>query len=131
MFSLKELFDKNVVVSLDKSWSCRWPGGKEPEDKLWCYEIVGKRGLLYPQSENSVCVCADLRTGRRLLKLFGSKARFKRKSDIEFELIIPLELVKSTFRYIKPRMRRSKPLISRGSTPLISGVSGEKTGLNV
>lgn len=121
MFSLKELFDKQVVVTLDPSWK---GSGSSLEDKLWCYEIVGKRGKLYPQTVNSVCVCTTLRIAKRLLSLFGDKAQFKRRSDDEMEIVIPVSLVQSTFRYIKPTRRRvSKSRL----TPLIQGVPGPRT----
>lgn len=98
MFSLKELFDKQVVVTLQRPFS--------PNEKLFYYEIIGKRGFVYPQNEKEVCVQTTPRIGAKLLALFGSKARYKRRSDVEFELIIPVELTSSVFRYIKPKRRK-------------------------
>ncbi len=41
-----------------------------------------------------------------MLTLFKDKAAMKRHGDTEYEFIIPVDLVKSTFRYIKPRKVR-------------------------
>lgn len=110
MFNLKEMFDSTVKVTLDQSWLVKWPTGctKTEYDKLERYEIVGKKGTIYPQNldKNTVCVQTTKRIGKKLLALFGEKAYFKRETDIEFELVIPIDLIKSTFRYIKPKFKR-------------------------
>ncbi len=142
MFSLKEMFDKKVVVSLDPSWNCPWPNidcrrkgspslpSKSELDKLWCYEIVGKRGKIYPQSETRVCVSTTPRIGRKLQNIFKSEAEFKRRGDWEYELTIPLHLIESTFRYIKPHKRR---IVTQEQAKLLTerlkrGVESHKKG---
>lgn len=118
MFSLKELFGNQVVVSLDESWYKPWPNidvrtdrsvkleGKSEEDKRWCYEIVGKRGVIYPQTETEVCVATTARIAKKLIALFGTNCRIYRTCDEGIDLIIPIKLIRSTFRYIKPKQRR-------------------------
>jgi len=126
MFSLKEMFDKEVIVTLAEAWAAKWPGGRYASDQPHYYEIVGKRGRIYPEDETTVCLQVPKATGKRLLKLFGPKCVFKRRSDDEFELIIPLELIRSCFRYIKPRFRRSERPNLTGVSPLNTGGFKEK-----
>lgn len=107
MFSLKELFDKQVQVTLDDSWNCPWPGGgKTADEKLWYYEIKGKRGTIYPQSETEVTVEVSTRLGKKLISLFGPNCRVRRVCDEGMDIVIPVKLIKSTFRYIKPKFRK-------------------------
>lgn len=106
MFSLKEMFENQVVVSLDESWNKPWPGGKTEEDKPWCYEIVGKRGTIYPSSESHICVRTTSRIGARLLKLFKADAALINRGDTEWTIRLPLALTRSVFRYIKPTRKR-------------------------
>jgi hypothetical protein len=125
MFSLKELFDKTVIVSLDESWMAPWFGGGKDEDaKRWCYEIVGKRGLIYPQTETEVCVATSSRIAKRLLVLLGSNCRVLRTCDEGIDVAIPVKLVKSTFPYIKPRFRRV--LTSEQKTALTQRLRGRR-----
>lgn len=109
MFSLQEIFGKQVKVTLDVSFKAeKIVEEKRGSNKNWYWEIVCKRGLIYPQSldKNTVCIQTTTRIGKKLIRLFGTKAVFKRSGDSEFEFIIPLDLVKTTFRYLKPKKRR-------------------------
>lgn len=108
MFSLKELFDKEVIVTMDPSWNVPWPvkGAKTHAERLWYYEIVGKRGKIYPQTETEVTVTTTHRIGKKLVALFREKCRTRRDCDESIDVVIPVDLIKSTFRYIKPRYRK-------------------------
>ena len=106
MFSLKEIFDKDVKVTLDPSWHVKGPGGRLPDDKLWCYEIVGSRGRIYPQSETEVCVETSARIAKKLIALFQSNCRIHRICDEGVDVVIPVKLISSVFRYIKPKKRK-------------------------
>lgn len=101
MFSLKQMFGKVVKVTRDVS-------APKENPSEWYEEIQGKRGLIYPQSldNNTVCVQTTKRLAKQMLSLFKDKAVEKRHGDDEYEFIIPVDLVKSTFRYIKPKKRR-------------------------
>ena len=98
MFSLKQMFGKQVKVTTE---DCPIEG-----DRAWYEEIRGKRGFIYPQSETHVCVQTTKQIHKKLMELFGDKAKHKRHGDAEYELIIPVELTRSVFRYIKPRKYR-------------------------
>ena len=100
MFSLKKMFGKQVRVTVGA-------GIKEAPFE-WYEQIVGKRGLIYPQSlvDDTVCVQSPCIQHKKMMELFGDKATFKRRGDAEYEFIIPVSLVRSTFRYIKPKKYR-------------------------
>lgn len=105
MFSLREKFGKEVKITYDETWYHE--KNKTEEDELWLQEIVGVRGKIYPQSQTTVTVCCTPVMGRKLMALYGSKAVFKRRGDIEFEFIIPVDCARTAFRYIKARKRKT------------------------
>lgn len=128
MFSLKEMFGKEVKVTLDPSFPVKDKDG-------WCWEIVGKRGKIYPMSlvNNTVCLQLNPRIGKTVQKLFGAKAVIHTNCDEALTLVIPVEIVRSTFRYLKPKRRRQlspealQALLARFNPPVKDSSKGFKS----
>lgn len=57
-FNLKEAFGQQYRVFLDVSWEHELPENKK-KAKVWCHEVRGKYGMIYPTSTTGLILYCD------------------------------------------------------------------------
>lgn len=110
MINLKETYGKRYKIEIDPSWDAEttenrtWfrQHGEEP----YYYELVGKYGQLYNNSETHMQVWVNGRLGVKLSKNLPQGWKQKQGCSEGYAFILPNSDVSTAFSWIKPRKRR-------------------------
>lgn len=119
---LKAKFGHRYRITLESTWTDNnWPG--KEADKPWYYEIVGKHGIIYPQSSSQLSLY--VRGSRRFKAIHAAYPDWpvKRQGDGEAEFFITESDLPAAAKIIRARRRRLIPddqkaaLLARLLTP--------------
>ena len=107
---LNKMFGHKYLVTLDESWDAETPDNRAEflanGEKLWYYEIRGKRGWVYPHNETKLAVVLPTRAARRLMKLMGAELVLLQHADAEMCFKADAKHTATLVRFIKPKRLR-------------------------
>lgn len=110
MIDLMKLYGKKYRVTMDESWDAENPDNrtewKANGEIAWYYEIVGKRGKLYPQKENAFALECTEKVWNNMRTKYGLNLERLRGCDEGPTLLVKESDLDTVVKAIGARKRK-------------------------